>query len=61
MTEATLAEAAAALMPETELTNMLETAGHPAPDTWDEALTFGLEALRRLPLSKISVAAEGSR
>jgi OOP family OmpA-OmpF porin len=44
-------------MPETELTNMLETAGHPAPETWDEALTFGLEALRRLPRSKISVGA----
>jgi OmpA-OmpF porin, OOP family len=58
MTKASLAEAAAALMPETELTNMLETAGHPAPDTWEAALTFGLEALRRLPRSKISVAAE---
>jgi OOP family OmpA-OmpF porin len=58
MTKASLAEAAAALMPETELTNMLETAGHPAPETWGASLTFGLEALRRLPQSKISVAAE---
>lgn len=58
MTKVSLAEAAAALMPETELTNMLETAGHPAPATWGAALTFGLEALRRLPQSKISVAAE---
>jgi OOP family OmpA-OmpF porin len=58
MTKASLADAAAALMPETELTNMLETAGHPAPETWGASLTFGLEALRRLPQSKISVAAE---
>lgn len=57
LTRVSLAEAAAAIMPETELTNMLETAGHPAPETWDEALTFGLEALRRLPRSKISVGA----
>lgn len=55
LTRVSLAEAAAAIMPETKLTNMLETAGHPAPETWDEALTFGLEALRRLPRSKISV------
>jgi OOP family OmpA-OmpF porin len=58
MTKAALAEAAAALMPETELTNMLETAGHPAPETWSAALAFGLKALQRLPRSKISVAAD---
>jgi OOP family OmpA-OmpF porin len=58
LTKLTLAEAAAALMPDIELTNMLETAGHPAPETWNAALTFGLEALRRLPRSKVSVAAD---
>lgn len=58
MTREALAEAAAALMPGTDLTNMLETAGHPAPQTWGAALSFGLEALKRLPLSKISVAAD---
>ena len=58
MTKTALAEAAAALMPETELTNMLETAGHPAPPTWGAALSFGFEALKRLPRSKISVAAD---
>jgi OmpA-OmpF porin, OOP family len=57
LTRAALAEAAAAIMPETALTDMLETAGHPVPETWDAALAFGLEALRRLPQSKISVAA----
>jgi OOP family OmpA-OmpF porin len=58
LTKVTLAEEAAALMPDIELTNMLETAGHPAPETWNAALTFGLEALRRLPRSKVSVAAD---
>ena len=58
LSKVALAEAAAALMPETELTNMLETAGHPATETWGAALTFGLEALRRLPQSKVSVAAD---
>ncbi len=58
MTKAALAEAAAELMPDTELTNMLETAGHPAPATWGAALAFGFEALKRLPRSKISVAAD---
>ena len=58
MSKIALADAATALMPETELTNMLETAEHPAPETWSEALGFGLEALRRLPRSKISVTAD---
>mgnify|MGYP002654758660 CR=1 FL=1 len=58
MSEEALAEAAGALMPETELTNMLETAGHPATETWGAALSFGLEALKRLPRSKISVTAD---
>jgi OOP family OmpA-OmpF porin len=58
LTKVTLAEEAAALMPDIELTNMLETAGHPAPETWNAALTFGLEALRRLPRSKVSVSAD---
>jgi len=42
LTRVSLAEAVAAIMPETKLTNMLETAGHPAPETWDEALTLDL-------------------
>jgi OmpA-OmpF porin, OOP family len=56
--EAALTEAAAALAPGTELPDMLETAGYPAPETWNAALAFGLEALKRLPQSKISVAAD---
>jgi OOP family OmpA-OmpF porin len=58
MTEEALSAAAEALAPGTELPDMLDTADYPAPDTWDEALAFGLEALRRLKLSKVSVGAE---
>jgi OOP family OmpA-OmpF porin len=58
MTEESLSEAAAALAQGTELPDMLETADYPAPDSWNEALAFGLEALERLELSKISVTAD---
>lgn len=56
--EAQLTEEAAELAPGTELPDMLETADYPAPETWNTALAFGLEALRRLERSKISVAAD---
>jgi OOP family OmpA-OmpF porin len=56
--ETQLTDAAAALAPGTELPDMLETAGYPAPETWNAALAFGLEALRKLERSKISVAAD---
>ena len=58
MTEEALAEAAAALIPGIELTNLLETADYPAPETWGDALDFGLDALGRLERSKISVGAD---
>ncbi len=58
LSEVALSEAAAALAPGTELPDMLETADYPAPATWNEALAFGLEALKRLELSKVSVAAD---
>ncbi|MGQ0565552.1 MAG: OmpA family protein [Gemmobacter sp.] len=38
--------------------DMLESANYPAPEGWDAALAFGVEALRLLPRSKISVAAD---
>lgn len=57
LTEASLSEAAAALAQGTELPDMLETADYPAPETWNEALAFGLAALERLELSKVSVTA----
>lgn len=56
--EAQLTDEAAALAPGTELPDMLETADYPAPATWNAALAFGLEALRKLERSKISVAAD---
>jgi OmpA-OmpF porin, OOP family len=57
LSEEALAEAAGALTPGLDLTNMLETADYPAPETWGTALAFGLEALRRLERSKVSVGA----
>lgn len=56
--ETQLTEEAADLAPGTELPDMIETADYPAPETWNVALAFGLEALRRLERSKISVAAD---
>jgi len=58
LSEEALAEAAAALSKESELPDMLETAGYPAPETWNAALDYGLKALQRLELSKVSVSAE---
>lgn len=56
--EAQLTAEASELAPGTELPDMLETADYPAPETWNAALAFGLEALQRLERSKISVAAD---
>lgn len=43
--------------PGAQVTDMLEPTGLPAPQGWDAAVQFGLEALARLPRSKISIAA----
>nr|WP_151718244.1 OmpA family protein [Gemmobacter serpentinus] len=40
------------------VSDMLETAAFPAPEGWAAALEFGTEALRLLPRSKISIAAD---
>lgn len=40
------------------VSDMLETAAFPAPEGWDAALEFGTAALKLLPRSKISVAAD---
>jgi OmpA-OmpF porin, OOP family len=58
LTETMLAEAATALSPGAQVADMLETAAYPAPAGWDIALRFGLDALKMLPRSKISVAAD---
>ena len=49
---------AQALSPEIPLADMLETAAYPAPEGWDSALKFGMDALGLLPRSKISVASD---
>lgn len=41
-----------------EVTDMVETADYPAPDTWISALGFGFRALERLPRSKVTVYAD---
>lgn len=56
--EVAFADQAAALTPGSDIVNMLETAAYPAPPAWNTALTFGIEALKRLKRSKISVAAD---
>ncbi|WP_299847064.1 OmpA family protein [uncultured Roseovarius sp.] len=40
-----------------EVTDLLEAADYPPPDTWDNALDYAVRALSDLPRSKISVAA----
>jgi OOP family OmpA-OmpF porin len=54
-----LTEAAEALKSNVATMDMLETATYPAPAGWENALNFGITALKLLPRSKISVAADG--
>lgn len=54
--KAGLTETAQALTPEIPLSDMIETAAYPAPDGWEAALSYGMDALKLLPRSKISVA-----
>ncbi|WP_245298835.1 OmpA family protein [Pseudotabrizicola sediminis] len=54
--EALLTEARA-LRSDGAISDMLETAAYPAPEGWDAAFAFGMEAVKRLPRSKVSVAA----
>lgn len=49
---------AQALTPDIPLSDMLETAGYAAPAGWEKAFGFGVAALKLLPRSKISVAAD---
>ena len=57
--EATLSAAATELARGVPVADMLETAAYAAPETWQPAFDFGLAALKLLPRSKISVAADG--
>lgn len=53
----TLSQEAQALSPDIALADMLEVAAYAAPDGWDAAFAFGVNALELLPRSKISVSA----
>lgn len=41
----------------TQVTDMMDATDYPAPAKWDASLRFGLNALRNLPKSKISITA----
>lgn len=41
-----------------EVTDLLEAADYPQPDTWEAALDFAVRALKILPRTKISIAAD---
>ena len=58
-TTTALTAEAAALTPGIPVSAMLETAAYPAPEGWAEAFDYGVAALKLLPRSKISVAADG--
>ncbi|MDG4649841.1 OmpA family protein [Roseibacterium sp. SDUM158017] len=53
-----IADAIESIADGTEVTDMVETADYPAPDTWISALGYGLRALRQLPRSKVTVYAD---
>ncbi|MCJ8138806.1 OmpA family protein [Falsirhodobacter halotolerans] len=59
--EAMLADTAALVGGGVQVSDMLETADHAAPDTWNAAMNFGIEALKLLPRSKISVGPDHVR
>lgn len=51
-------DAIAKLKDGARITDMLETADHPVPAGWDDAVSYALKSLRSLPRSKISVTPE---
>jgi OOP family OmpA-OmpF porin len=53
-----VASAIEAIADGAEVTDMVETADFPPPDTWISALGYGLRALRELPRSKVTVYAD---
>ena len=54
---ATLAQEISDLAEGKTVTDMVETADYPVPDTWEAAVRFGINALSDLPRSKISIEA----
>lgn len=43
---------------EENVSDLLDVADYPSPDTWDDALSYALRALEKLPRSKISIDAD---
>ena len=58
MDRAAVAKTIADLAGGAEVTDLLEAADYPVPGGWVRALNFALDALAKLPRSKISVAAD---
>ena len=56
-----IAQRVAALTTPGGVTDLLETADAPVPAGWDQALAFGLAALKELPRAKISISADKVR
>lgn len=56
--DSSLADEVAAIAEGAEIADMLETADFPPPEGWAAAVDYGLFALRMLPRSKISIAAD---
>ena len=54
--DALLAEAQS-LRSDGAISDMLETADYPPPKGWDDAFSYGMEAVKRLPRSKVSISA----
>lgn len=53
-----LRDEATALDANNAVSDMIETANYPAPEGWQAAFDFGIEAVRRLPRSKVSISVE---
>ena len=53
-----LLEDIARIAPDTPITDLLQTARFPSPETWDAAVALGVEALRRSDKAKVSIEAE---
>lgn len=47
-----------AAMSDLPVTDLLETADYPAPDGWEDALAYAIEAIEDLPRAKVSVTAD---
>jgi len=57
MDRAGIVDAIASLSKGASVTDLLESADYPAPEGWDAAVTYGLDALAKLERSKISITA----